>query len=1176
MLRKGMTRSFQHCRSSYLLLIHCVISPVVLVLWGSGSLVYAAVIMPEPLQIGAPVPSAVSTNSRSLLQASCGEHMILSQGQCVCAQAYYSTINVPTTSVNGTLMMCAGVTEVVNFARSCVSGNCPAYTPLVGGFHVALVGNNGGFSWGQGDLIAGLGGEDPWWRVDFETARVVGGGRMYGVGGTPAINGYGPYTGKYMIWVGSNPDHYSGVGNSLCYAAPTSTSYPILAQGQPTWDTFACSAAVWGRYAFISRDPVDYAPWYAQGKPMAFTEVNFYGAAGCNIMVSCLACPAGLVSYPGSIDLSDCQADNGVQVNITIDDVDQYRNQSEFLSGLPDGVSDLIYDDQVVVYVETCPTGYFCVSDTTIPAACPVGTYRDSPGAEKLADCLPCPAGYYCPIATTTPLQCAAGTYRGSTGARQPTDCTQCNSGNYCILGSIDPVNCTAGTYRATTGGQALANCLVCPVGQYCGVATTTPVPCAAGTYRESTSGVTQDDCLVCPFGFYCPQQSVTPTQCPAGTYGNQTGASLLSQCKACVVGTYCPIASIIPTPCTAGSYRGTIGAIEQGDCTTCPTAHYCPESSVAPIDCPAGTYFNDTSGTQDTNCQPCDPGTYCPVASTLPTSCPAGYFRDQSGGSHLSSCYICPTGQFCLERTVVPTSCLPGTYRATQGAIQITDCLACPAGQYCPFASTTPVNCPIGSYRGTTGGDDRFSCTACPSGNYCPEQSINPVNCSAGTYRPVPGGGIVGDCIACPTGEYCHQATTVPAPCPSGTFRATEGGTIVGDCAICPVAKYCPIQTTTPQNCAPGTFRETTGAHQQSDCSICPSGNYCPEMSTTPTDCPITTYRSVVGATSLPDCLPCPAGLFCPVETTTPTPCAAGSYRATPSAGSQPDCPTCPLGSYCPIQTITPIKCRAGTHRDTLGATQLSNCLLCQPGTYSLVVGRFTNCPLCDTNFYCRTSTMKDVCPLHTTSVAGSYSRVNCLCDEGYQCTYYKQIQAIVTLNATLWEFNNDINGVRTAFIAAMAAAAGVHPSYVTINEVLTQGGRRRALLSIDSIGGDSIETINVHASVMGAVHLRDLEKHLRRHSPTLHIAHKWEQAPQIHAVAIQGASVPGLRRMGKAPQAPKQAQKAQARSNPITKSAGTAVHTPEERQLARDRVKARAIKLVTRESLFESLNKV
>jgi hypothetical protein len=210
----------------------------------------------------------------------------------------------------------------------------------------------------------------------------------------------------------------------------------------------------------------------------------------------------------------------------------------------------------------------------------------------------------------------------------------------------------------------------------------------------------------------------------------------------------------------------------------------------------------------------------------------------------------------------------------------------------------------------------------------------------------------------------------------------------------------------------------------------------------------------------------------------------------------------------------------------------------------------------------------------LHTTSSAGSYSRVNCLCDPGYQCTYYKQIQAVVTLNATLWEFNNDINGVRTAFIAAMASAAGVHPSYVTINEVMPQGGRRRRLLSLDSKADDLQETINVHASVTGAVKLRDLDKHLNRHSATLHISHRWEQAPQIHAVAISGPSAPTTRRMAKAQITPPKPLNAPTPKIPAPNAASQP--TLQERVVAKERMKSRSIKLVNKDFLKNMLNQV
>ena len=280
-----------------------------------------------------------------------------------------------------------------------------------------------------------------------------------------------------------------------------------------------------------------------------------------------------------------------------------------------------------------------------------------------------------------------------------------------------------------------------------------------------------------------------------------------------------------------------------------------------------------------------------------------------------------------------------------------------------------------------------------------------------------------------------------------------------------------------------------------------------------------------------------------------------------------QSECTICPAGSYCPIQSVRPIQCSAGTYRTTTGAAHLGQCLLCLPGTYSLQVGRSSNCPLCEANFYCRTSTLKDVCPLHTTSSAGSYSRVNCICDPGYQCTYYKQIQAIVTLNATMWEFQNNVNGVRTAFIAAMAAAAGVQPSQVTINDVLAQTGRR--LLALSS--GQQKGMIDVHASVHGAVVLKDLDKHLNRHIENLHISHSWKQAPQVRAVALARSPERAEIRKAEVNKAPERAEvRKLVDPKPAAEPRMDAALKAKE---FRDKAQARLVQLVDKEKVMGSL---
>ena len=208
-------------------------------------------------------------------------------------------------------------------------------------------------------------------------------------------------------------------------------------------------------------------------------------------------------------------------------------------------------------------------------------------------------------------------------------------------------------------------------------------------------------------------------------------------------------------------------------------------------------------------------------------------------------------------------------------------------------------------------------------------------------------------------------------------------------------------------------------------------------------------------------------------------------------------------------------------------------------PGSYSLDVGRTSDCPVCQSNFYCRTSTLKEACPMHTTSAAGSYSRLNCKCNPGYSCTYYKRIQAIVTLNSTAYDFNNNVGGVRDAFIAAMAAAANVQSQHVTINGVVSRStarsGSRRLLslpssrlakpvksehslsvadefaampaasaediMSVRSASADEPATIRVFATVANAGRLNHLEHKLAHHAPGLFVSHRWERHSTVKA---------------------------------------------------------------------------
>ena len=136
--------------------------------------------------------------------------------------------------------------------------------------------------------------------------------------------------------------------------------------------------------------------------------------------------------------------------------------------------------------------------------------------------------------------------------------------------------------------------------------------------------------------------------------------------------------------------------------------------------------------------------------------------------------------------------------------------------------------------------------------------------------------------------------------------------------------------------------------------------------------------------------------------------------------------------------------------------------------------------------------------CPPNTGSLADQGSLLDCRCVEGFQCTYTKKISATVTLNTTKSDFDSDVGGVKTAFLAAIAAAAGVDPSQVVINFVSSGTGRR--LLSADF----HPEFISVRSIVHGATSLEGLSGHLAMHSATLHQGHTWEEMHSVVSVPI------------------------------------------------------------------------
>ena len=146
--------------------------------------------------------------------------------------------------------------------------------------------------------------------------------------------------------------------------------------------------------------------------------------------------------------------------------------------------------------------------------------------------------------------------------------------------------------------------------------------------------------------------------------------------------------------------------------------------------------------------------------------------------------------------------------------------------------------------------------------------------------------------------------------------------------------------------------------------------------------------------------------------------------------------------------------------------------------------------------DYYCPNSTVVKACPDNTISSDESYSLLQCRCEAGFKCTYTKKITAVVTLNTSVTSFNDPNNPVRAAFISAVAAAAGVSTSQVTIGSVVAKTSARR-LLSSDNF-------IDVHTTIEGAMRLHRLDMHLAGHSETLHQGHTWQEAHTLRSHVV------------------------------------------------------------------------
>jgi len=671
---------------------------------------------------------------------------------------------------------------------------------------------------------------------------------------------------------------------------------------------------------------------------------------------------------------------------------------------------------------------------------------------------------------------CSAGTYYPTTGAVDQTSCRTCPSGAYCPTGSVNPINCSAGTFNPGTGALNSFYCAACPAGEYCPVGTTLPISCSGGTYRGTTNGTQQGDCTTCPSGNYCPAGAVNPTNCSAGYYNPSTGSSAVAACLTCPQADFCPIATTTPSQCAANTY--SLGGAPT--CSACPSFS---TSAVASINCTCNNGHYQVGSVTGSG------ATAAVTVTGMDTY--LGIFPG-FGANDLS--FLTFNGYnniSILQGTVVTLTSAPyGTPTPAQFGMNIYSNLAYKVNialqstgnlNMVDYVALTPYAAGCSSYlysKGVSGAGSptvTWNTSGVPSGLY---------------YLMATSGGSGGEqysasmFVASPT--PVTLSFPVPTPVTYVVAFACFGDTLV-------LYASPTISGTSTVYLWKDPASDTTGSSQTlvtsgpspltwNSASASPQTQYYVADSTGATFSLISTFIVLVNRPSPPSsastltCPNCSSGTYSLAGNTACTNCGYGSYSAAVSSA----CTTCPVGTMCnSVTTPAPVNCGQGNYQ---GSTGQSFCLTCPA------------------NQYCSSATTQTPasCPAHTFSANGSYSLLQCECVPGYNCAYKKQITAVVTLNTTLYNFNNNVNGVQTAFLQAVAAAAGVSPSQVVVNTVVSSTGNRRLLSE------KSNKFIDVYASVRGAERLHRLDAHLARHSLTLHKGHSWQEAHSLTAVPM------------------------------------------------------------------------
>ena len=840
--------------------------------------------------------------------------------------------------------------------------------------------------------------------------------------------------------------------------------------------------------------------YWCMGSTMNQCPLNTFSLAGSSAQTECF-CKAG---YYGQVQLGSTSGYSPCSVC----PMNFYCDGGNQMTPCPSGTKS--QPGSSLAGCIPCEPGQFCENGQV--GTCPPNSYAPT-GSNDVADC-GCMPGFYGTMGNC--LHCESGFYCPGGINRLP-----CTQNAISPPGSTEMTQCFCG--RGYYGVNNTA-CQICPEGSWCWTGVRND--CPSNTWSPSfssfqlnctcTAGYTGPDsgpCAACSQGYYKTERGPAAcTACAIGSSSTATAATSASTCALCNRGNFNPYTGQSAClACGAGTSTGTFGSV---NCTTCAAGGWSAEGAAACVSCVGGTFSAVAAATSAATCKPCSTGSwsaskslscsYCGECSywswpmrvtatlmgtpvqfativnnlqtfmTLASSTQAivsdgsslysmdlatgvtenlkfpaveslSYFHIEASQDRESMYLV----QSTVYRVLLPSMVLQNQYviEGPMGATESIDGLS------------LWVTHPGGLSRFHSGLETLESTTPYPAGT----SSVTASPCVHSSYPDyvfVTGKASVGTFgfrrYRISTGEWSTVSTTITSlnKCkftPDGNFvvqtafsgtwlySMTEGTYVklytgqVNGILIDPSSSYIllarqqsgifkhSINIKDARNCGPGLFSAAGGLSSASQCDTCPEGSICPGGANI-TQCTPGTFSQSTGLRTQGQCAACPAGRYC----------VGGTANE-----------LCPLGSYSLAQSLT----------------------------------RLVDCGLCPAGFYCQNTTAIKACPANTFSPSGSSDLASCTCNAGYKCEVTKVVHAEVTLPISVVDFE----ALRQAYIAAVAAAAGVDPSQVVIVSVTSSSPGGRRLLA-------NREYAEVHTSIYGSRHaaqphmaLATLQQHLQ-----------------------------------------------------------------------------------------------